>query len=92
MRLVSAFNKALMELDLGITTLKLLLQLLDLLEHTFSFFLLLLKSVCQEQALLDAALGCRWCLSDGLNQSITDVVGTFTLDLIVLSDMHNRLV
>ena len=48
MRLVSTFNKALMELDLGITAFKLLLKLLDLLEHAFSFFLLLLKSVCQE--------------------------------------------
>ena len=48
MRLVRAFDKALVELNLSITTLELLLQLLDLLEHAFSFLLLLLKSVCQE--------------------------------------------
>ena len=92
MRLVSAFNQALMELDLSITAFKLLLQLLDLLEHAFSFLLLLLKSVRQEQALLDAALGCCWSLSDGLDESVSNIISPFALDLVVLSDMHNSLI
>ena len=92
MRLISAFNEALMELDLSITAFKLLLQLLDLLEHAFSFFLLLLKSVCKEQALLDATFGCCRCLSDSLNQSVSNIISTFALDLVILSDVHNSLI
>lgn len=91
-RLVCPFDKTLVELDFSFTAFKLLLELLNFLQHTFSFLLLLLKTICQKQALLDSSFGCCRCLRDGLNESIADVIGTISCDLIVLGDMHDGLV
>ena len=67
MGLIGPLNQAFVQLGLGFTALKLLLELLDLLKHALSLLLLLLKSVCKKETLLDSALGGRRCLSDGLD-------------------------
>ena len=47
-RLVRPLNQAFVKLDFSLGALKFLLECLDLLEHTLSFFLLLLKAISQE--------------------------------------------
>lgn len=81
-----------MELDFGLSAFKLLLELLDFLQHSFRLLLLLLKPISQKQALLDSSFGCGRRLRDGLNESIPNVIGTISCDLIVLSDMHDGLI
>lgn len=81
-----------MQLDLCVRVLQLLLKTLDLNEHTLSLFLLLLQPVSEQQALLDSAFRSCWGLSDGLNEGVTDIVGTITSDLIVSSDVHDCLI
>lgn len=41
---------------------------------------------------MNAALGSGRGLCDRLDQSITDIVCTITLDLIILSDVHDSLI
>jgi len=45
--LISALSKSLVELDLSFGALKLLLELVNFLQHGFNFLLLLLKSVSE---------------------------------------------
>ena len=92
MRLVGSLDQPFVKLGLSLARLELLLELLDLLEHALSLFLLLLQTVSEQQALLDSALGGCRCLRDGLNKSIADIVGSFTLHLVVFSDMHDCLI
>ena len=65
---------------------------MNLLKQTFRVLLLLLQAICEEQALLDTALSSGWCLSNGLDKSITYVIGSITGDLIVLSYVHDSLI
>ena len=60
--------------------------------QAFGLFLLLLEPVCEEETLLDTPLGRGRCIRDGLDQSITDIVRSITLDLVVFCHVHDRLV
>ena len=60
--------------------------------QTFCLLLLLLEPVCQKETLLDAPLGRGRCIRDSLNEGITDVVRSVTLDLVVFCYVHDRLV
>ena len=60
--------------------------------HRLCLFLLLLQTICQQQTLLDASLSSRRRIRDRLNKRIANIKGTLSLNLIVFSYMHNRLI
>ena len=60
--------------------------------QAFGLFLLLLEPVCEKETLLDTPLGRGRCIRDGLDESITDVVRSITLDLVVFCHVHDCLV
>jgi len=52
----------------------------------------LLKTVCKEQTLLDSTLRRSRGLSDGLNESVANIVSSIASDLVVLGNVHDRLI
>lgn len=92
LRLVCFLKKSLVQLHICLLVLHFILESQDLSLQGFSLLLLLLEPVCQQKTLLDAPLGSGWCVGNGLNESVADIVRSITLDLIVLCHVHNSLV
>lgn len=90
--LVSALKQPFVKLDFSVAVFNLMLKSLDLLKHTFSLFLLLLKSVGQKQTLLNSAFRICGCLRDSLDKCIANIKSPISSDCVVLSHVHDCLI
>ena len=90
--LIGPIQKTFVQLCFGFAVLNLALELQNLSMQLLRLFLLLLQPVGEQQALLDASFGRRRSTRNGLDKSVADVIGSFSLNLVVFSDVHNSLV
>jgi hypothetical protein len=91
LRLIGALEEALVQFGLCFTVFDLFTHLTKLALERLILFLLLLKTVGQEQTLVNTAFSSGRCLSDRLDQSVANFK-PFTSRSLIPSHMHDGLV
>lgn len=91
LRLIGSLNKSLLQSLVSFRSFYFFTHGLHFDLKLFDFPLLLLKSISEEQALLDASLGGGWRLSDSLNQSVSNLI-SFTRVTALTCHVHDSLI